>query len=596
MVAFDIETNIFPTELLEFGAIVLDKFRYIELGRWSTLIHPPSRSVSAKATSIHGLSYNDVRHAPPFCEVACQIFDLLDGRIWVGHNIVSFDMKHIRAAFEDAHHPVPTPHAILDTLPLIRRIFGKTAGDCKMATLGTYFGLGTEEHRAVSDCEMTIRALQCVALHHLLGSELPDAFPLHESVIAAQAKAAQTKTQAVTSSSSSIATTKVSRGTGRTVKLKSESAVALSRSAVSESVGSGVDKLAAAMETQLNVKDDEQKQKDGVVQSSISTTTTAVAMSSSISVSAVNAASGVASSPSPSPPSSLSPSPTPFSPTSSFDPSHPSVPRVGDDEEEWHEVTSHRHRHRNAQAKDEKQRSSANKDKHQRKRKQQQDKKKVLPEQSSNGGSSVASQSSIAATAPSTSSSSASSSSDGIWAAMVARAPGGAAVPQSTPPPAPPAPANASHSSPKVSSQLPTTNHPVTAAAASAPAASPANAWSTAVRKQNAPPTDTASVDPSILAVLDDACNASITHSFTLSSSPSPARYELVYTGGNHPNIPRVIWDLRWVNRPRMFQARIEENRHGDKPCYWNAAKCASIKRIDDADRPRALGEKKEDQ
>jgi hypothetical protein len=42
------ETNIFPTEVIEFGCIIVDKFSYRELERVSLLIQPASGAVSAK--------------------------------------------------------------------------------------------------------------------------------------------------------------------------------------------------------------------------------------------------------------------------------------------------------------------------------------------------------------------------------------------------------------------------------------------------------------------------------------------------------------------------------------------------------------------
>jgi len=178
MCLFDIETNIFPIEVIEFGAIVVDKFSFVEASpRVSTLIRPPSGAISAKATACHGLTYADVKDAPAFAEVAARIHDALDGRIWVGHNINTFDVPHLCAAFEEANHPVPVPAGVLDTLPLVRRVFGKRAGNAKMATLGRYFGFGEEKHRAVEDCEITLQVLKSVALAHCSSSTCPRSFP-----------------------------------------------------------------------------------------------------------------------------------------------------------------------------------------------------------------------------------------------------------------------------------------------------------------------------------------------------------------------------------------------------------------------------------
>jgi len=216
MVLFDIETNIFPIEVIEFGAIIVDKFvslerkkidrdqpffflltsislcvlqSYVELERRHTMIQPLSGSISARATDIHGISFEDLQESPLFAAVAPMLFGALDGRVWCGHNINSFDVPQLTKAFVAASHPVPVPCATLDTLPLVRRIFGKRAGDCKMATLGRYFGLGTEKHRAIDDCEMTLAALKCIGLHNLLEREMPSTFPKFTAPVVSAAAA-----------------------------------------------------------------------------------------------------------------------------------------------------------------------------------------------------------------------------------------------------------------------------------------------------------------------------------------------------------------------------------------------------------------------
>ena len=98
--------------------------------------------------------------APKFGEVADNIYDILNNRIWAGHNIINFDNVHINKQFEKIGKVAPNPKGVIDTYPLLRNTFGKRAGDMKMATLGNYFGLGQERHRAIEDCRMTIDVLK----------------------------------------------------------------------------------------------------------------------------------------------------------------------------------------------------------------------------------------------------------------------------------------------------------------------------------------------------------------------------------------------------------------------------------------------------
>jgi len=113
-----------------------------------------------------------LENAPSFEEVAPMIYDMLNGRIWAGHNIISFDNNCIKESFDRIGVPPPVPFSIIDTLVLIRKYFKdqvlpadngeptKQFKNFKLATLGDYFGLGQEEHRAMSDVRMNIEVMK----------------------------------------------------------------------------------------------------------------------------------------------------------------------------------------------------------------------------------------------------------------------------------------------------------------------------------------------------------------------------------------------------------------------------------------------------
>ena len=155
---YDIETTIPPTDIIEFGGIVLDKTGLFEVESFSTLIR--SDCIDDKSIACNGITPKMVRDAPTFADVADRIFSIMDGQIWVGHNIKSFDNVHVCKAFSRLGRKPPEPVLCIDTLSLLRRTFGKRAGDMKMASLGNYFGLGQERHRAIEDCRMTIDVLK----------------------------------------------------------------------------------------------------------------------------------------------------------------------------------------------------------------------------------------------------------------------------------------------------------------------------------------------------------------------------------------------------------------------------------------------------
>ena len=181
MVFFDVETAAAPSaastdrhwHLLEFGAILVCPRRLVELSSYTTFIRPSSLSaVSGRFASSPPLAAA-FREAPSFDDVADDIFALLDGRIWAGHNIRRFDCHRVRDAFVAAGRPAPEPAGVVDSLGVLGRVFGRRAGDLKMATLATYFGIGKQTHRSLDGARMNLEVLKHCATVLLLESSLP---------------------------------------------------------------------------------------------------------------------------------------------------------------------------------------------------------------------------------------------------------------------------------------------------------------------------------------------------------------------------------------------------------------------------------------
>ena len=100
------------------------------------------------------------------------------GRVWAGHNIQRFDCPRLREAFADIGRPAPEPAGVIDSLNVLAAEFGRRAGDLKMATLATYFGIGTQKHRSLDDARMNLEVLKHCATVLLLESSLPQAMQL----------------------------------------------------------------------------------------------------------------------------------------------------------------------------------------------------------------------------------------------------------------------------------------------------------------------------------------------------------------------------------------------------------------------------------
>ncbi|KAH9697111.1 protein NEN2 [Citrus sinensis] len=185
---FDVETTV-PTRpgqrfaILEFGAILVCPKKLEELHNYSTLVRPADPElISSLSVRCNGITPDAVVSSPTFADIADTVFDILHGRIWAGHNILRFDCARIREAFAEIGRPAPEPKGTIDSLALLTQRFGRRAGDMKMASLATYFGLGQQTHRSLDDVRMNLEVLKYCATVLFLESSLPDIFTVNSWV------------------------------------------------------------------------------------------------------------------------------------------------------------------------------------------------------------------------------------------------------------------------------------------------------------------------------------------------------------------------------------------------------------------------------
>ena len=106
--------------------------------------------------------------APTFEDIHEMVYEMLNGKIWVGHNILNFDKLRIQESFERIGKVPPVPVGFIDTLPLLRNVFNVESSEQgkrrmknqKLATYGRLFHLGEEKHRALDDVRMNIEVLK----------------------------------------------------------------------------------------------------------------------------------------------------------------------------------------------------------------------------------------------------------------------------------------------------------------------------------------------------------------------------------------------------------------------------------------------------
>jgi DNA polymerase-3 subunit epsilon len=116
----DIETtggSHFTSRVLEVGVVRVEHNRVVATYR--TLIHP-DEAVPSFITGLTGIRNEDVAAAPRFAQVASDVAEILDGAVFVAHN-VRFDYSFLKMEFERLSVPFRPP--LLCTVRLSRRLF-----------------------------------------------------------------------------------------------------------------------------------------------------------------------------------------------------------------------------------------------------------------------------------------------------------------------------------------------------------------------------------------------------------------------------------------------------------------------------------------
>lgn len=155
----DIETTgsqLGPDGITEIGIVITDGVK--EVDRYETLVNPLAR-IPRFITHLTGITEDMVADAPVFDDVAEKICDLLEGRVFVAHN-VNFDYKIVKGHLERCGFSIPAKR--LCTVRMSRKLLpgypsyslGKLSASLGFTHLNA--------HRAMGDAEVT------TALFHML--------------------------------------------------------------------------------------------------------------------------------------------------------------------------------------------------------------------------------------------------------------------------------------------------------------------------------------------------------------------------------------------------------------------------------------------
>ncbi|MEI7760426.1 MAG: 3'-5' exonuclease [Thermoleophilia bacterium] len=128
-----------------------------ETARSAWLVRP-TRPIPAGATAVHGISDADVVGAPRFAEIAVEVLGLLDGAVFVAHN-VEFDLPMLEHAFAGAGIEY-LPPATACTLEAFRFV-EPLADNHRLQSICERRGIPLEgAHDAMSDVLATLALLR----------------------------------------------------------------------------------------------------------------------------------------------------------------------------------------------------------------------------------------------------------------------------------------------------------------------------------------------------------------------------------------------------------------------------------------------------
>ncbi len=150
-VVYDVETTGLPAsrhEIVEMAALTLD--RRLEVGEpFHSLVRPRRRRISAEATRVHGLTWQDVQDAPTIDDVLPGFLRYVGDAILAGHNVERFDNVLVNREMKRVLKR-RLANRSLDTLKLAHRLLPRRRHS--LEALAEHFELeGEVAHRALPD-------------------------------------------------------------------------------------------------------------------------------------------------------------------------------------------------------------------------------------------------------------------------------------------------------------------------------------------------------------------------------------------------------------------------------------------------------------
>jgi DNA polymerase III subunit epsilon len=146
----DIETtggSHFTSRVLEVGVVRVEGSRVV--ATYQTLLRP-DEPVPAFITGLTGITDADVAGAPRFAQVAPELAEVLEGAVFVAHN-VRFDYSFLKMEFERLGVPFRPP--LLCTVRLSRKLFPQFRTHKLADLIGRHRLVAPVRHRAFDDAD-----------------------------------------------------------------------------------------------------------------------------------------------------------------------------------------------------------------------------------------------------------------------------------------------------------------------------------------------------------------------------------------------------------------------------------------------------------
>lgn len=143
-------------KITEIAILIHDGKRVVD--EYQTLLNPESY-IPSNITALTGISNEMVEDAPRFFEVAKEVHQMLEGNIFVAHN-VNFDYSFIKKEFQDLGGNLNLPK--LCTVRLTRKVFPGLKS-YSLGRLGEHFGIeNSARHRAMGDARATAELMDLI--------------------------------------------------------------------------------------------------------------------------------------------------------------------------------------------------------------------------------------------------------------------------------------------------------------------------------------------------------------------------------------------------------------------------------------------------